>query len=158
VVSCEYRAARSDFSERETPGDLTTGARNTSEWFKIWEADALLSSIDWIAADDSVPGSSERVADSVSAAAGDNGDRSVARPLGCLSFRLPLKLRLTSWLGRRRARLASILRRTSQLLRGTSVLERADKSLMLDLPTRGAGSGERVARTFSVICGASPGV
>jgi len=29
---------------------------------------------------------------------------------------------------------------------------------MLDLPTCGAGSGERVARTFSVICGVSPGL
>lgn len=33
------------------------------------------------------------------------------------------------------------------------MLDRAEASLMLDLPTRVAGSGERVARTLSTIGG-----
>lgn len=96
VVSCEWRVACSDCSKSETPGECFAGARKTSERFNICEADALLSSIDCTAADDSVPGSSERVPDSPSAA-GDNGGRSATRPLGSLlSLRPPLKLRRTS--------------------------------------------------------------
>lgn len=95
VVSCEWRAAGSDCSKSETPGEYPAGARKTSERFNICEADAQLSSIDCTAAEDSVPGSIERIADSVSAA-GDNGDRSAARPRGTLSLRPPLKLRRTS--------------------------------------------------------------
>jgi hypothetical protein len=37
------------------------------------------------------------------------------------------------------------------------VLERTETSPLVDLPTCGPGSGESVARTFSVMCGASPG-
>lgn len=46
-----------------------------------------------------------------------------------------------------------MLRRASQLFRPVSTLDRADTSRVLDLPKRGTGSGERVARTFSVMGG-----
>jgi len=51
-----------------------------------------------------------------------------------------------------------MLRRASQLFRGTSVLERAEISLMLDRPMCGLGKGESVARTFSFIRGVSSAV
>ena len=74
VVSCEYLAPWVDLFNGEASGERLAGPRNTSERLRIWEAEALLSSMDWIAADDSVPGSSDRVADSKSAALGDMGD------------------------------------------------------------------------------------
>lgn len=134
-------------------GEWFAGARNTSDRFRIWDADALLSSIDCMAAEDSVSRSSEVPADSVSVALGDNGDRSSGRLSICKLRRPLLKLRRSSWLGRRSLRLASILRRASQLLLPASVLDRADVPLMLDPPRCGAGNGERVARTFSVMGG-----
>lgn len=62
------------------------GARKTSERLKIWLADALLSSIDCIAAEDSVPGPNELVADSdESCGFADKGDLSPGRLIDCFS-------------------------------------------------------------------------
>ena len=133
------------------------GLRKTSLRFNIWLAEALVSSMDWMAAEDSVLGSSELVAEPEEPCGfADRGDLSPGQLLICTLSRLSLILRLTSWLGLRNLLEASMLLRASKL-RLMSKLDRAESLLTLELgpPSCATGSGDSVALTFSRIGGAS---